>query len=173
MDVVFQRFLENTASDAVDLQRTSDVVTLQALPPQPASRYVCEFRVPYLRRLPAGTVVLDPGPVACSIRFPCDYLRSGDTRLYIRVAAVLSPDFIHPNVLHGVVCLGAAFAPGTPLRGLLWQLWEVITYQNCTVDERNAMNGEACRLVRAYPHLIASLERPRLFRPRQRLGAER
>jgi hypothetical protein len=43
-------------------------------------------------------------------------------------------------------------------------LFEIVTYRNCTVDERNALNPEACRLVREYPSLLTKLGRPPLFR---------
>jgi hypothetical protein len=170
MDATFRRFLENTAADALALQERSDVVALQALPPAPASRYLCSFRAPFLRRLPAGTVTIDPGPIDCTIRFPSDYLWCADPRLFIRVAAVMTPGFVHPNVLDGIVCLGAAFAPGTPIRGVVWQLFEIVTYRNCTLDERNALNYEACRLLRSYPDLIEKLARPCLFRLRRPRG---
>ena len=174
MDRIFQRFLENTAADAVALQRKSDVLVIEPLPPFPSSRYRCRFDVPYLRRLPAGTVAIEAGPVTCCIRFPGDYLCSADSRLFIRIAAVQTADFLHPNVLDGIVCLGTAFAPGTPICGVVWQLFEIVTYQDrgCTVDERNALNPEACRLLRAYPGLLATMARPRLYRPRGRGGVE-
>ena len=174
MDRIFRRFLENTAADAVELQRNSDVLAIEPLPPFPSSRYRCRFDVHYLRRLSAGTVAIEAGPVICSIRFPGDYLRPADSKLFIRVAAVQTSDFVHPNVLDGIVCLGTAFAPGTPIRGVVWQLFEIVTYQDrgCTVDERNALNPEACRLLRAYPGLLAMMTRPRLYRPRRRDGVE-
>lgn len=171
MDRTFEHFLENTASDAAELQRTSDLVVLDPLPPSPPSRYLCRFSVAYLRRTPAGTVAIDPGPVNCCIRFPGDYLRCVDSRLFIRVASVLTP-VLHPNIFEGIVCLGAGFAPGTPIRAVVWQLFQILTYRNCTVDERNALNGEACRLLRMYPELLQRLDRPRLFKRSRREGAE-
>ena len=164
MDQVFQTFLENTANDAAELQRKSDVVVLDPLPPLPPSRYGCTFQVPYLRRLPSGVVEVHCGPVFCGISFPEDYLRSTDPKLFMKLASVLSPGFLHPNVLLGSVCLGSAFAPGTPIGALVWELFDIVTYRNCTVDERNALNPEACRLVREYPSLVEKLTRPPLFR---------
>src|SRR5262249_57962765 len=108
---------ENTAVEAAALQRRSDVVALEGLPPHPSSRYVCNFRVSGLRRSVDGTIAIDPGPIVCAIRFPTDYLRCVDQLLFMRVAAVLTPGFVHPNVYDGIVCLGAAFAAGAPRRG--------------------------------------------------------
>lgn len=164
MDHVFETFLENTAADAFELQDRSDVMTLTPLPPFPASRYSCTFQIPYLHRLQSGIVAVHPGPVHCYISFPEDYLRSADDRLFMKVACVLDPAFLHPNVLAGAICLGSAFAPGTPIGALVWELFDIATYRNCTVDERNALNPEACRLVREYPGLLQQLEKPSLFR---------
>jgi hypothetical protein len=164
MDYVFESFLENTADDAAGLQRKSELVILEPVSPLPPSRYRCTFQVPYLRRLPSGIVELDPGPVRCGIFFPEDYLRSVDPKLFMKVASIGNPDFLHPNVLFGSVCLGSRFAPGTPIDALIWELFEIVTYRNCTVDERNALNPEACRLVREYPLLLDKLGRPSLFR---------
>jgi hypothetical protein len=161
---VFQTFLENTAVDAAELQERSEVMTLTPLPPLPPSRYGCAFQIPYLHRLPSGVVEIHPGPVHCGISFPENYLRSSDAMLFMRVASVLNPAFLHPNVLAGSVCLGSTFAPGTPISALVWELFDIVTYRNCTVDERNALNPEACRLVREYPALLEKLERPPLFR---------
>jgi hypothetical protein len=164
MDHVFRTFLENTAQDAAELQGKSSVVILAPLPPLPPSRYCCTFQVPYLRRGLSGIVHIDAGPVVCGISFPEDYLRSTDRGLFMKVASVLSPGFLHPNVLHGSVCLGNRFAPGTPIGALVWELYEIVTYRNCTVDERNALNAEACRLVREHPSLVDQLGRPPLLR---------
>jgi hypothetical protein len=164
VDRIFRTFLENTAADAAELQKRSDVVALDPLPPQPPSRYSCAFRVPYLRRQPSGIVEIVEGPVLCGISFPDDYLRSADPSLYVKLASVLNSGFLHPNVLLGSVCLGSRFAPGTPIGELVWELFEIVTYRNCTVDERNALNPEACRLLREYPALLDRLERPPLFR---------
>jgi hypothetical protein len=162
MDQIFLAFLENTAADAAELQQKSDLLTLRGIPPMPASKYECSFRVPYLRRLPTGIVVMDPGPVQCTISFPNNYLHSADSGLPVRVASIESPGFLHPNVLYGAVCLGRQFAPGTPIEALVWELFEIVTYRNCALD--HALNQEACRLIREYPSLLEAMGRPSLFR---------
>jgi hypothetical protein len=165
MDLIFQTFLENTARDAIELQVRSDVAMLTPLPPLPPSRYSCTFALPYLRRQSSGTVEISPGPVVCALDFPEDYLRSTDPYLFMKLASILSDGFLHPNVSPaGNVCLGVGFAPGTPIAGLVWELFDIVTYRNCTVDERNALNPEACRLVREHPSLIEKLSAPPLVR---------
>jgi hypothetical protein len=167
MSQVFEKFLENSLAEASALEKQSDVLELVPLPPLPPSTYLCKFAVPYLRRQADGTIALAEGPVIAAVHFPEDYLRSVDHWLYLKVATLLTPDFIHPNVRGGTVCLGADFAPGTPIKGLLWELYDIVTYQNFSLVEHNALNAEACRLLRARQELVKSL-RPVPFLRRKR-----
>jgi hypothetical protein len=116
-------------------------------------------------------VDLAPGPVLTALHFPKDYLRSFDPRLPFKVVSILTRDFVHPNVAVPTVCLGSGLAPGTPIRALLTALHEIVTYRNVSLDERNAMNPEACRLLRQHPQLLDGLDRPplRSSRPRPRV----
>ena len=157
-DRVFLAFLHNTLTQALALMEESDILRVLPLPPMPPSRYLCEFQLPYLRRLPAGVVDVAPGPVRVGVSFPENYLYAADPHLSLKVAAMLTQDFIHPNVRGSVICLGSAFAPGTPFRVLAWELYDILAYANVTVDERNALNPEACRLLRAHPSLLDRLE---------------
>ena len=173
MDGVFRLFLENTYTEAMEFAARSDVLRIAPVGGSPPFSYACNFRVQYLQRLPSGTVEIHPGPVHCLIHFPNDYLRSTDPKFYMRVASVLTSDFVHPNVAGGIVCLGGGFAAGTPISELLWLLFQIVSYRNCTLDERNALNAEACRLLRACPELLLKADRPRLLRQRHEgLSAE-
>jgi len=173
VDQVYRAFLENTWQDALDMNARSEVLRLEPERHSPPARYSCIFAVPYLRKLPSGTVEVAPGPVVTLIGFPPDYLYSTDPHLYMRIAAMITPDFLHPNVgLRGGICLGAAFTAGTPLSALVWELWGIVTYRNRNVDERNAMTGEACRLIRASEALVESLAAPPLFRKASRLKVQ-
>lgn len=159
MDQVYLKCLENSYAEAMRLAERSDVLKLTPIPPFPPGGYLCEFQTPHLRLLPDGVVRVERGLVTAGVVFPEDYLRSTDPRLYLRVASVLTPfDLLHPNVRGGVVCLGAAFAPGTALTALLWELYEIVSYQNFTLDERNALNPTACRLLRQHPELLSGLK---------------
>lgn len=163
-DRVFLAFLHNTLIQALALVEESDILRILPLPPLPPSRYLCEFQVPYLRRLPSGVVDVAPGPVRAGLSFPENYLYAADPHLYLKVASMLTQDFVHPNVRGSVICLGSAFAPGTPFRVLAWELYDILAYRNVTMDERNALNGEACRLLRACPEMVDRLEIPPLVR---------
>jgi hypothetical protein len=167
-DQVFMTFLHNTLIQAMELADESDVLRVIPRPPLPPAAYVCEFRVPYLRRTPSGIVEVAPGPVLAGLRFPEDYLRAADPHLFLKVASILTP-LVHPNILGPLVCLGSKFAPGTPVRMLLWELYEIVAYRNVTLDEHNALDPEACRLLREHPHLLGQLEAPPLRRGRRPL----
>jgi hypothetical protein len=169
MNRVFRAFLDNTMREAMELEKKSDILRIKPLPPFPAAAYLCTFDLPYLFRVASGRVEQSPGPVLTSIFFPDDYLRSVDSRLFIRVATVLTPGLLHPNIWGGAVCLGASFAPGTSLSALLWELHSILSYQNFTTDERNAMNHDACRLLRQNPALLAALEPKPFLRQRSRI----
>lgn len=158
LDKVFHGFLENTFKEVKELAKRSEVVQISPLPPFPPSGYICEFRMPYLRRLSSGVVEIAPGPVLAVLHFPEEYLRSTDPRLYLKVVSVLTKNLTHPNILGLAVCLGSSFAPGTPITALLWELYDIFSYQNVTLDERNALNPEACRLLREHPEALAKLK---------------
>lgn len=167
-DRVFSSFLEHTFGEAKALAAGSDVLTIIPVLPWPPATYCCVFAVRYLRRPPSGIVEVAPGPVEVGLHFPQDYLRSSDPRLGLKVAAMLTEDFFHPNVRDSAICLGSAFAPGTPIRWLLWELHEVVAYRNVGLDERNALNPEACRLLRQRPEILAGLGPFRPLRRRAR-----
>jgi hypothetical protein len=160
-DVIFQRFLANSAVAAEDLVRRGDVLRVYNDSRAPAA-FFCEYAVPYLRRLPDGVVCVHAGPVRAVVHFPADYLRSTDPHLYLRVAAVATPDIVHPNIRGPGVCLGSAFRAGTGLAVILRELYEIFTYANYSLV--SSLNPEACRLLRAHRHLLESLAPPPLVR---------
>ncbi len=173
MDPIFLTFLENSRAEALALAQQSDVLRVIPLPPLPPSRYLCEFRLPCLRWRAGGAVEAAPGPVMALLRFPEDYLRSCDPQLYMKVASVVDPpDILHPNIAATTVCLGAQFPAGAPIRLLLGQLYDILAFRNHTVDERNALNPQACRLLRQNPGLIRQLRPAPLVRPKARLAIQ-
>lgn len=169
MDRVFDAFCRQAQRDAEALTAESEMLTVQTLPPLPSSRFVLTFRAPYLRRTARQTIEVAPGPVEATVHFPADYLLGTTPQLWFRVATITTADFVHPNVRDGVVCLGAQFTPGTPLRILIRALYDIVSYQTMTLDERNALDAEVCRALRANPHLLSSLSAPPLTRRRHRV----
>jgi hypothetical protein len=174
-DPVFAAFLRNSHEAARALAGASGGrLAVVPLGPPPPANYLCEFAARYLRRLPSGIVDVAGGPVAVGVHLPADYLRSPDPALGLKVVSMLTPDFFHPNVQGPVICLGSAFAPGTPIRWLLEEVYAIVTYRNYTVDERAALNPEACRLLRQRPEILARLgpDEARRLRPGGRLLAK-
>ena len=169
MDRVFDAFCLAAQREADALTAQSDVLTVTALPPEPPSRFLLQFRVPYLRRTPRNTFDIAPGPVSAAIHFPADYLLGTTPNLWFRIVQVLTDDFAHPNVRQGVLCLGSQFHPGTPFRALVRTLYDLLTYQLMTLDERNALDADVCRAIRATPHLLDPLSAPPLIRRSHRL----
>jgi hypothetical protein len=170
MDAIYLHFLENTFAEAQALVSKSDVLHLTALPPHPPASYLAEFRVDYLMRKPSGTVARAHGSVLTALHFPEDYLRSTDPRLSMKVASLLGPPwFVHPNVRSGVICLGAAFAPGTGIGLLLREIYEIVSYSCYTLVETNSLDPEACRLLRANPEILASFHPAPFIRRDQKL----
>lgn len=164
MDRVFEAFCFAAQREAEALAAQSDVLTVRALPPEPTSRFVLQFRVPYLRRTKQQTINVAPGPVQAIVHFPADYLLGTTPQLWFRVAMITTPDFVHPNVRDGIVCLGSQFSPGTPFRIIIRELYGIVSFQTMTLDERNAMDPEICRLLRADPQILNALSAPSLTR---------
>ena len=169
---VFERFLRNTKEEAAALVDKTNLLRISPEPRDPPHRYLCELDVPYLRRLADGPVVPAEGPVLAGIQFPDEYLHSVDPHLYMHVVVMLTPDIVHPNISPPFVCLGSAFRPGTSITALVTELYEIVSYQNFCVEERNALNPEACRLFRNRPDLLQGLRPAPLFRRKRRLQIE-
>lgn len=162
-DMIFERFLRNAAAEAEALAAQGDVLRVWREGRAPAT-FFCEFALPYLARETSGAVTRRDGPVRAVVHFPADYLRSTDPGLYMRVASVLTPDLTHPNVRPPVICLGAAFRPGTGLAVVLREMYSIFSFANFSLIETNSLNPEASRLVRAHHHLIDELSPPPLVR---------
>lgn len=171
MNGVFQRFLQGGMADAMELAEQSGG-RLQVFPqtPFPPSRYTVAFQVPFLRPLPSGTIeVVTTEPILVGLNFPEEYLWSADPRLLLSIVSVLTPRVFHPNVRGSFVCLGD-LRPGTSLRSLLFELYEVLGHRNLGVDERNALVQDACRFLRAHPDLLTKLVAPPLRSGRPELS---
>lgn len=78
-----------------------------------------------------------------AICFPGHYLRKRfDNPLEIMVW--LKPTNVwHPNISPPVICPGP-IAPGTSLVELIYQVYEIISYQKLTPHEGDALNRDAC-----------------------------
>jgi len=164
MNGVYETFLRSSFLDAMEMaEQSGGRLQVFPQPPLPPSRYGVAVNVAFLRTLPSGTVeVVTDEPVLIGLCFPEWYLRSSDRHVALSVVSVLTPRVLHPNVSGSRICMGESLMPGTPLRFLLHELYDIIGYRNVGLDERNALTPEACRVLRARPDLLARLAAPPL-----------
>jgi hypothetical protein len=155
-DKILAAFLGRQFEDGMALAGESDLLDLIPGGSSPVQRYVARFSCRTLRRGTDGSVVESAG-AAVGIYFPDDYLRRTDP---YQVLAWLGPgDAWHPNVstAAGVVCLGR-LGPGTRLVEILYQLYEVITYQRYATHD--ALNHDAAAWARQNQHRFPVDARP-------------
>jgi hypothetical protein len=165
-DPILSEFFHRNYAEARTLAAQSTVLSVVSLLGQPLPVHIlCTFHgIPHLRKRPDGTVeVAAAGDILVGIHFPPDYLRSTDRTLYLKLISLLSPPtFFHPNVHTPVLCPGAHLTPGLPLIALLWHIFDIVSYRNLNLDERNALNPQACRYLRQHPEVLAQLQPPPL-----------
>jgi hypothetical protein len=144
-DKIMTGFLQAQLAAGLALARSSDIVRLRTEPGPLPQRYIAEFRCKTLLAGPTGSVA--PG-TGCEVLiwFQDDYLRRAEVP---EVVSLIRPvNLYHPNVRFPFICVGR-LKPGTPLVDLLYQIFEIVTYQKITMNERNALNFAACQWARA------------------------
>ena len=140
-DRIYESFLGQQRLDGLALSRESDLVELVPMGDELPTRYLTRFRCKGLVKRNSSVEVANRFDVG--IRFPPDYLRRAEPT---EVLTWIGPrDVFHPNIsdLLPVICIGR-LAPGTALIDLVYQVYEVISYQKVTMREDDALNGEAC-----------------------------
>jgi hypothetical protein len=157
MDPSLKRFLEAQRAQGLGLASESDILELLPLDLQ---HFVARFRCKGLVQGADGQVL--PGSrFDVAIWFPEDYRRRVEP---MDVVTWLAPrEAFHPNLLPPLVCLGHV-TPGTPLVDLLYRTYELITYENVTMTERDALNPAACRWARRNQDLFPLDARPLKWR---------
>ena len=143
-DRILRSFLACQHREGMALADASDRVRLVALGGDPPRKYLADFRCKGLVETPGGEVV-EAERFVVGLWFPDDYLRAADP---FTVLTWLEPRAVfHPNIRPPFMCIGP-IAPATFLTDLLFRCYEVITYGRVTVDERDALNLDACRWAR-------------------------
>ncbi len=146
-DRVLSAFLQRQYDEATELANSSDILDLYPLDGPPTQHYRAEFHCKGLVREADGKIV-EAGHFAVGIWLHDDYLR---TAFPARVLTWLGPgNVFHPNLLGegaGAICAGR-IPPGTRLRDLLYQVYEIISYQRVTIREDDALNHDACQWAR-------------------------
>jgi hypothetical protein len=148
------------------LAESSDLLSLQPIGPAPTQQFLAQFRCKGLVRENGSIVEADRFVVG--IHFPEDYLRTNDLRA---VATMLEPLTVyHPNVRGPAICIGA-MPGGTSLVDIVYQVFEILSYNRVTMREDDALNIEACAWARANQHRFPVDTRP-LKRRTQKTAAD-
>ncbi|MBK8060497.1 MAG: hypothetical protein IPK33_22180 [Gemmatimonadetes bacterium] len=158
-DDILARFLRRQYEDGMALAAASDLLQLQPLDGDPTDRYVAEYFCRGLVRAPERGV-REHDRFRIGIWFPPDYLRRADP---FQVLTWLGPRVFHPNISEQlpVICVGR-LRPGTGLTDLLYQCFEIITYQKFAAHD--PLNEEASRWARANLHRLPIDRRPLKWR---------
>jgi len=157
-DVIFEGWIEKQYRDGLALAQASDILTLVPVPGAGGAP------TDYLARFQARTLVRRAGAVepvnefTAAVHFPPDYLRRVVNPGQV-VMLLWPPEVYHPNARLGSVCTGR-LPPGTGLGEILWQVYEILTYQRVTPREDDALNPDACAWARANLHRFPIDPRP-------------
>jgi ubiquitin-protein ligase len=144
-DPIYQRFMERQLAEGVALSDASDVLSLRQSPMTPP-HFVAEYTCNGLIRDAAGEI-REANQFQVGIWFPADYLRRADPFEMLRI---FTPNVWHPNVGSELplICIGR-LTPGTSLVDILFQVYEILTYQKYNPREDDALNKAACAWARA------------------------
>lgn len=167
-DPVYEAFLARQYEEGMALARASDLLELEPLDGSPPCRYLARFRCTGLvrpRENGSGMRgrVVEADRFEVGIWFPSDYLRRADPW---QVLTWLGPrQVFHPNISDRMplICVGR-LQPGTWLVDLLYQCFEIISYQKVTMREDDALNPAACAWAREHQHLFPIDRRPLKWR---------
>jgi len=160
-DPVFTAFLARQYEEGMALAAASDLVELWPFTGRPPDRYVARFSCTGLVRF--GSRVVEYRGFEVGIWFPSDYLRRAEPS---QVLTWLGPrEVFHPNISHRLpfICVGRLTA-GTGLVDLLYQCFEIITWQKVTMREDDALNPGACGWAREHQDRLPVDRRPLKWR---------
>ena len=153
-DPIFQSFLQVQREEATALAGASDILTLQIENATPPQKYVAMFDCRGLVKMPSGDIE-EANHFEVGIWMPDDYLRAVEPA---QVVTILRPWSIwHPNVGGPWLCPGKLL-PGTSLVDLLFQIYEIITYQKWAAHD--GLNQAACEWARNNQHRFPVDRRP-------------
>jgi hypothetical protein len=141
-DPIYRSFLEVQHRQAMALAAASDILELQAEPAMPPQKYFARFHCRGLVQTPAGEIA-EADEFDFAIYLPDDYLRAGEPRQIVNIVKPWS--IWHPNAGGPFICLGRLSA-GTPLVDILFQTFEIITYQKWS--SHDGLNPAACEWAR-------------------------
>jgi ubiquitin-protein ligase len=143
-DPVYRNFMEQQLAEGMELARSSDILRLH-VPPMAPPHFVAEFLCKGLVRQEDGEI-REANAFQVGIWFPQDYLRRADPFEMLRV---FTPRVWHPNVSFDVplICIGR-LTPNTSLVDILYQVYDILTYQKYNPREDDSLNRFACAWAR-------------------------
>lgn len=154
IDPVFRNFLAVQQQQALALAAASDILELQCEEATPPQKYVARFHCRGLVKTPGGDIQ-EENEFDVGIWLPDDYLSSADPR---QVVTIFRPWTIwHPNAAGPFICLGK-LGGGTALVDVLFQVYEVITYQKWAAHD--GLNPAACEWARNHQDRFPIDRRP-------------
>jgi len=161
-DPVHEGFVRCQYEEGMTLAASSDLLELAAYP-FPAPSFVATFNCRGLVRLPNGTIE-EANYFQAGIWFPPDYLRRVDPFEILRWFG--PPNIWHPNISDTMplICVGR-LTPGMPLVDILYQIFEIITYNKYTPREDDCLNKACCSWARQNQHRFPVDPRPLKRRP--------
>jgi hypothetical protein len=143
-DKIFEAFLSRQYEEGMALADASDLLELEPVGWPPYQEYFAHFRCKGLARDARGEIV-ETDYHRLWIGFQSDYLRRASS---FEVLCWMAPfEIFHPNIKAPFICVGR-LAPGTSLVDILYQAFEIITYNKVTMREDDALNREACAWAR-------------------------
>lgn len=155
-DLVYENFIARQIEEGLELAAASDLLKLDVQLMSPLHA-VAEFRCTGLVCDPRGDI-REQSLFHVGIRVPSDYLRRA---VPFEMLRMFTPGVWHPNVsLEGpYICIGR-LTPGTSLVDILYQCFDVISYQKYNPREDDSLNKKACAWARANQHRFPIDRRP-------------
>ena len=144
-DAIMTAFLRRQHEDAGALVRESDFVEIAAHK-MCSDRFLVRFTCRGLVKASNNSIV-EASAFLVGITFPANYLRAAEPQ---RVVTWVGPSNVwHPNIAGEaqLICVGRV-TPGTGLVDLIYQCWEIITWNKVTMREEDALNPSACEWAR-------------------------
>lgn len=161
-DLVYERFMERQLEEGMALAAASDLLELEAYPVGPPS-FLATFRCLGMVRLADGSIE-EANYFQAGIWFPPDYLRRADPFEMLRWFG--PPNIWHPNISDTMplICVGR-LTPGMSLVDILYQIFELITFNKFTSLENDCLNKACCSWARQHQHRFPVDRRPLKRRP--------
>lgn len=155
-DLVYKSFMERQLAESMALADSSDILDLHVCVSAPP-HFVAEYQCKGLVRDGVGDVK-EASRFQVGIWFPPDYLRRADPFQMLRL---FTPGVWHPNVSVDLplICIGRLM-PGTSLVDILYQVYDILTYQKYNPRENDALNAAACAWARNNQHRFPVDRRP-------------